>query len=469
MNGSEEAEAGGSVRRAGAGDSGRNPQKAAPGASGDPSGKDKAVAQDQQLIEELIERDNLNRAWRQVRRNRGSPGVDGRDMDQTQACLKEHWEAIKGHLLAGTYRPKPVKRVEIPKPGGGTRLLGVPTILDRFIQQAALQVLTPIFEPQFSEHSYGFRPGRSAHEAIKAAQGYQQSGKGWVVDLDLKAFFDEVNHDLLMARVRRHVKDKRMLKLIRAFLKSGVLVNGITETTEKGTPQGGPLSPLLSNIMLNDLDHELEKRGHCFCRYADDCNIYVGTERSGQRVLESIMDYVEKKLKLKVNRDKSAVDRPSRRTFLGYSFTAGKEPKVRVPKKSVQKIKSKIKQHCRKGRGQNLKRFIAETLNPVLRGWTQYFRLSETKTFARELDEWIRHRLRCILWRQWKRPKTRQRKLRALGLSDYRAWKGSVNGRGPWLNSGSHHMNIAVPIRLLSQWGLVSVFDHLMKLRTTSD
>lgn len=320
MKGNEGAEAGGTTRRAGAGESGRNPQTAAPGASRDPSQKAKPVAEDQQLIEELIERENLNRAWKQVRRNRGAPGVDGRDMEQTRSHLNGHWPEIREHLLAGTYRPKPVKRVEIPKPGGGTRLLGVPTILDRFIQQAALQVLTPIFEPQFSEHSYGFRPGRSAHDAVKAAKAYQQSGKGWVVDLDLKAFFDEVNHDLLMARVRRHVKDKRMLKLIRAFLRSGVMINGITETTEKGTPQGGPLSPLLSNIMLNDLDHELEKRGHRFCRYADDCNIYVGTERSGQRVLESIMDYVERKLKLKVNRDKSAVDRPSRRTFLGYSF-----------------------------------------------------------------------------------------------------------------------------------------------------
>lgn len=469
MKGNEEAEAGGTARRAGAGDSGRNPQTAAPGASSDPSERINPVAQSQQLIEELIERDNRNRAWKQVRRNRGSPGVDGRDMDQTAAYLKENWPEIEAHLLAGTYRPKPVKRVEIPKPGGGTRLLGVPTILDRFIQQAALQVLTPIFEPQFSEHSYGFRPGRSAHQAVKAAKAYQQSGKGWVVDLDLKAFFDEVNHDLLMARVRRQVKDKRMLKLIRAFLRSGVLINGITEPTGKGTPQGGPLSPLLSNIMLNDLDHELEKRGHSFCRYADDCNIYVGTQRSGERVLESIMDYVEKKLKLKVNRDKSAVGRPSKRTFLGYSFTGGKEPKVRVPKKSVQKIKSKIKKHCRKGKGQNLKRFIEETLNPVLRGWTQYFRLSDTKTFARELDEWVRHRLRCILWRQWKRPKTRQRKLRELGLNPHRAWRSSVNGRGPWFNSGASHMNWAIPKGLLDQWGLVSVFDYLMKLRTTSD
>lgn len=469
MKGSEEAEAGGSPRRAGAGDGGRNPRTAAPGASEPPSGRDKPVAQDQQLIEELIERDNLNRAWKQVRRNRGSPGVDGRDLNQTQAYVKEHWNEIEAHLLAGTYRPKPVERVEIPKAGGGTRLLGVPTILDRFIQQAALQVLTPIFEPHFSEHSYGFRPGRSAHQAVKAAQEYQQSGKGWVVDLDLKAFFDEVNHDLLMARVRRHVKDKRMLKLIRAFLRSGVLINGITETTEKGTPQGGPLSPLLSNIMLNDLDHELERRGHCFCRYADDSNIYVGTKRSGERVLESIMDYVEGKLKLKVNRDKSAVERPSRRTFLGYSFTVGKEPRVRVPKKTVQKIKSKIKQHCRKGRGQNLQRFIEETLNPVLRGWTQYFRLSETKQFARELDEWIRRRLRCILWRQWKKPRTREKKLRELGLNPHRAWKSSVNGRSPWFNSGAAHMNYAVPKRLFKAWGLVSVFDYLTNLRTTSD
>jgi RNA-directed DNA polymerase len=469
MKGNEQAEAGGTTHRAGAGDSGRNPREAAPGASSDPSEKDKPVAQNQQLIEELIERDNMNRAWKRVRRNRGAPGVDGRDMDQSASHLKEHWDEIEAHLLAGTYRPKPVKRVEIPKPGGGTRLLGVPTILDRVIQQAALQVLTPIFEPHFSEHSYGFRPGHSAHDAVKAAKEYQQSGKSWVVDLDLKAFFDEVNHDLLMARVRRHVKDKRMLKLIRAFLRSGVLINGITETTEKGTPQGGPLSPLLSNIMLNDLDHELQKRGHCFCRYADDCNIYVGTERSGQRVLESIMDYVERKLKLKINRDKSAVDRPSKRIFLGYSFTATKEPKVRVPKKSVYKLKSKIKKHCRKGKGQNLKRFIEETLNPVLRGWTQYFRLSETKSFAQDLDQWVRRRLRCILWRQWKKPKTRCRKLRELGLHPKRAWKSSVNGRGPWFNSGASHMNHAITTSTFKQYGLVSVFDYLMILRTTSD
>ena len=469
MKGSEEVEACGTTRKAVAGDSGRNLRRAALGASCSPSGKDNSVAQDQHLIEELIERENLNRAWKQVRRNRGSPGVDGRDMEQSKAYLKEHWERIESHLLAGDYRPKPVKRLEIPKPGGGTRRLGVPTILDRFIQQAALQVLTPIFEPHFSEHSYGFRPGRSAQQAVKVAKRYQQSGKGWVVDLDLKAFFDEVNHDLLMARVRRQVKDKRMLKLIRAFLNSGVLINGIPEKTDKGTPQGGPLSPLLSNIMLNDLDHELEKRGHCFCRYADDCNIYVSTERSGERVLESIMDYVEGKLKLKVNRAKSAVDRPWRRTFLGYSFTAGKEPKVRVPKKSVQKIKSKIKQRCRKGKGQNLKRFIVETLNPVLRGWTQYFGLSETKTFARDLDEWIRRRLRNILWRQWKKPKTRERKMRELGIDSHRAWRSSVNGHGPWFNSGASHLNQAVPKSLLKDWGLVSIFDYLMKLRTTSD
>jgi RNA-directed DNA polymerase len=304
-----------------------------------------------------------------------------------------------------------VRRVEIEKPNGGIRLLGVPTVLDRFIQQAALQVLSPLFEPHFSEHSYGFRPGRRAHQAVLAARDYQRAGKRWVVDIDLTSFFDEVNHDLLMARVRRRVKDVRMLKLIRAFLKSGVMIGGVSQPTEKGTPQGGPLSPLLSNILLDDLDRKLEKRGHAFCRYADDCNIYVGSRRSGERVLESLTQFLEGQMKLKVNRAKSAVDRPVNRVFLGYSFTVHGQTKIRVPEKSCQKMRKKVKERFREARGSNVARFIRETLNPLLRGWMNYFRLSETKRFAEELDGWIRRRLRAVLWRQWKRAATRQRKL----------------------------------------------------------
>lgn len=468
MRSGRDAEAGGTSHRAGDGGAGRNPRGAAPGASTRSSDEENRVAQGQELIERMIERENLNLAWRNVRRNRGSPGVDGRDMDATMHHVRKHWPEIEAHLKAGTYVPKPVKRVEIEKPGGGVRKLGVPCILDRWLQQAALQVLTPLFDPGFSEHSYGFRPGRSAHQAVEQARQYQTEGKGWVVDLDLASFFDEVNHDLLMARVRRKVTDKGMLKLIRSFLKSGVMIGGLTETTDKGTPQGGPLSPLLSNIMLDGLDKELERRGHAFCRYADDCNIYIGTKRSGERVLESITEYLEKKLKLKVNRAKSAVDRPSRRVFLGYSFTPGKKPRMRVPKKTTQKMKNKLKKLCREGRGRNLERFIGDRLNPVLRGWTNYFRLSETKTFAGELDEWLRHRLRCILWRQWKRPRTRQTKLTALGLDEERAWKSSVNGRGAWWNSGASHMNAAVPRKAFERMGLLSVYAQLMALRRTS-
>jgi len=414
----------------------------------------------------MTERGNMNAAWKRVRANGGIGGVDGLDLSATQTYLQKNWGRIKAELESGTYCPSPVQRVEIPKAGGGLRKLGVPTILDRVLQQAAHQILSPLLEPEFSEHSYGFRPGRSAADAVKQAQQYQQEGKNWVVDLDLKAFFDEVNHDLLMARVRRHVKDKAMLKLIRSWLKAGVMNGGLTEATEKGTPQGGPLSPLLSNLMLNDLDKELERRGHSFCRYADDCNIYVQTQRSGERVLASITAYLENKLKLKVNHLKSAVDRPSRRVFLGYSFTGGKASRIRVPKQSVQKLKAKLRKTFREGRGRNLRRTIEETLNPILRGWTNYFRLSQTRTFTRELDEWIRHRLRCILWRQWKRPHTRYKKLIALGLSPERARKGSFNGRGAWFNSGASHMNAAIPVKLLHQMNLLSVRDYLESVRT---
>jgi RNA-directed DNA polymerase len=447
---------------------GRNPGGNPAGASNPPSEGNSLIDETKQLIEQMIERGNLNAAWRRVRSNKGAPGVDGRGFAETETLIREHWPEIREHLLAGTYMPKAVKRVEIPKPGGGKRKLGVPTILDRWVQQAALQVLIAIFEPGFSPHSYGFRPGRSAHEAVRQAQQYQEEGKRIVVDIDLESFFDEVNHDLLMGRVRRRVKDKRMLKLIRAFLQSGVMEGGLTQTTDKGTPQGGPLSPLLSNILLDDLDKELEKRGHSFCRYADDCNIYVATQRSGERVMESLTRFIETKLKLKVNRAKSAVDWPTNRSFLGLSFTIQKKPKIRVPKKSVKKLKGKLKELFREGRGRNLFFFIKERLNPVLRGWINYFRLAETKGFAEELDSWIRRRLRGILWRQWKRPYTRFRRLMSAGLSEEHARMGAWNGRGPWFNAGASHMNAAFPKAYFDEMGLISLLDSLRRRATTS-
>jgi RNA-directed DNA polymerase len=439
----------------------RNVGSSATGATSAASDESHCTGQGEELIEQMIERGNLNAAWKRVKSNKGAEGVDGLDIEGTAALIRRDWDEIKTRLIAGTYKPRPVKRVEIPKPNGGTRKLGVPTVLDRFVQQAALQVLSPLFEPDFSEHSYGFRPGRSAHQAVLAARDYQWTGKRWVVDVDLASFFDEVNHDLLMARVRRRVKDKRMLKLVRAFLSSGAMVGGLTQPTEKGTPQGGPLSPLLSNILLDDLDKELEKRGHCFCRYADDCNIYVGSRKGGERVMASITGFLEGKMKLKVNREKSAVAFPVTRVFLGYSFTAHKQPKIRVPEKTCIKMRAKLKQRFRQGRGRNVGRFIRETLNPLLQGWMNYFHLSETKRFAETLDGWIRRHLRCMIWRQWKRSTTRFKRMRALGLEQDRAHKSASNGRGAWFNSGASHLNAALPAKSFAAMGLLDLLGML--------
>jgi RNA-directed DNA polymerase len=447
---------------------GRNAGSSATGATSAASDESQGTGQGEELIEQMIERDNLNAAWKRVRSNQGAEGVDGLDIEGTQTLIRREWDKIKARLIAGDYQPRPVRRVEIPKPNGGTRKLGVPTVLDRFIQQAALQVLSPLFEPDFSEHSYGFRPGRSAHQAVLAARDYQWAGKRWVVDLDLASFFDEVNHDLLMARVRRKVKDNRMLKLIRAFLNSGVMIGGLTQPTQKGTPQGGPLSPLLSNILLDDLDKELEKRGHRFCRYADDCNIYVGSRTGGERVMASITGFLEGKMKLKVNREKSAVAFPVARVFLGYSFTAHKQSKIRVPEKTCMKMRAKLKQRFRQGRGRNIGRFIRETLNPLLRGWMNYFRLSETKGFAEELDGWIRRHLRGMIWRQWKLPTTRFKRLRALGLGKDRAHQSASNGRGAWFNSGASHMNAALSPKSFAAMGLINLLDTLNSYASSS-
>lgn len=466
MRTERKAEEGVEMRPACAEGTGRNPGESAPGASAGPRAEGSSNPEAQELLEQIVAPENMRRAWKQVKRNKGAPGVDGRTIDETASLLRQHWKEIKEQLLNGTYQPQPVQRVEIPKPGGGVRKLGVPTALDRLIQQAVHQVLGPLFEPGFSETSYGFRPGRSAHDAVLKARDYQRDGKRWVVDMDLKAFFDEVDHDILMGRMRRKVKDKRVNRLVNLYLKSGALTLEGLEATGKGTPQGGPLSPLLSNILLDDLDKELERRGHSFCRYADDCNIYVSSQRSGERVLESVSHYVGRKLKLKVNVQKSAVDRPWRRSFLGYSFTHHRNPKIRVPEKSVRRFRQNLKELFRMGRGRNLRRFVKETLNPVLRGWINYFRLSETKGFAEELDGWVRRRLRGILWRQWKRGRTRYKRLIARGLAGERARKSAFNGRGPWWNAGASHMNDACRKKYFDGLGLVNLLETLLRHRT---
>ena len=424
------------------------------------------IPEAQCLIERMVERDNMVKALSRVVRNKGAAGVDKMPVGELPEYLRRNWHFIKEQLLTGTYRPKPVLRVEIPKASGGIRLLGVPTVVDRLIQQAMHQVLSPLFDPCFSENSYGFRPGRNAQQAVLQAKSYQHSGKRWVVDMDLAQFFDEVNHDILIARVGRRVKDRKMVYLIRAYLQAGVMEGGVASRTPKGTPQGGPLSPLLSNILLDDLDKELERRGHSFCRYADDGNIYVASRRAGERVLNSITHFVEDRLKLKVNHEKSAVARPWDRKFLGYSFTAHKQCRVRVAGKSLKRFRQHLKELFRKGRGRNLKGFIQKDLNPVIRGWITYFRLAETRGFAEELDQWIRRRLRLILWRQWKRPWTRFKNLMKFGIAEERAARSAFNGRGPWFNSGSAHMNHALPKKFFDGIGLISMLEKLKSLRT---
>ena len=423
------------------------------------------VPNERRLMERVVARENMTAAYWRVVNNKGSAGVDGMTVDELRDYLQQYWETIKCSLLNGTYRPNSVRAVFIEKLGGGMRQLGIPTVVDRLIQQALHQELSPIFDPLFSEHSYGFRAGKSAHAAVLQARDYQCEGKRWVVDMDLAKFFDEVNHDILISKIRQHVKDKRILKLIRRYLKAGIMIDGISSIRIKGTPQGSPLSPLLSNIMLDELDKELERRGHRFCRYADDGNVYVSSQRAGERVLASLTRFLEQKLRLKVNHNKSAVARPWKRIFLGYSFSWHKQPKIRIPKETTQRFRSKAKQLFRRGRGSNLARFIEEQLNPFIIGWINYFKLSEFKGFAEELDGWIRRRLRLIIWRQWKRPSTRLKRLMKAGLSEERASKSAYNGRKPWWNSGASHMNAAFPKRYFDKLKLVSALDQLQFIR----
>ncbi len=348
------------------------------------------------------------------------------------------------------------------------RQLGIPTVVDRLIQQAFHQVMQPLFDGGFSKSSYGFRPGHSAHQAVRQAQAYVCEGRRWLVDMDLEKFFDRVDHDVLMSRVARMIKDKRALKLIRRYLEAGMLENGLVSQRVAGTPQGGPLSPLLSNILLDDLDKELEKRGYRFCRYADDCNIYVHSRRAGQRVLVSVTRFVEERLKLKVNQDKSAVDRPWNRKFLGYSMTVHKRSRLKVAPVIVERLKAKIREELRKARGRNLGGVIKDKLSPILRGWINYFKLAQVRGLFEELDGRLRRKLRCLLWRQWKRPMTRAKNLLKRGLMEIRAWTSAYNGRGPWWNSGASHMNEASPKRFFDQMGLVSLLDQLHHLKRAS-
>jgi RNA-directed DNA polymerase len=395
-------------------------------------------------MEAVVERANLKKALAQVKRNKGAGGIDGMTVDELPAYLKEHWPTLRAQLLAGTHKPQPVRRVEIPKASGGTRPLGIPTVLDRFIQQAVLQVLQADWDRTFSETSFGFRPGRSAHQAVERAQQYIASGHDVVVDIDLEKFFDRVNHDILMGLIAKRVTDKRILKLIRGFLTAGVLDGGLVSPTEEGTPQGGPLSPLLSNLMLDVLDKELEKRGHHFVRYADDCNIYVRSQRAGERVLAGIEGFLAKRLKLKVNRAKSAVAKPSVRKFLGFSFTAGREPRRRIAPQAIARFKSRVQELTRRTRGASLPQ-IAKELSVYLVGWRGYFGFCQTSSVLRGLDQWIRRRLRAIAWKQWKRGRTRYAELRRRGVGRDLAARTAGSPRGPWRLSHSPALTIALP------------------------
>ncbi|MCW9097803.1 MAG: group II intron reverse transcriptase/maturase [Ignavibacteriaceae bacterium] len=420
------------------------------------------------MMEAVVERENMTVALLRVEANKGSAGVDEMTVESLRSYLREHWPHIKEQLLADRYIPSPVRRVDIPKPDGkGVRQLGIPTVIDRLIQQALHLVMQPVFDGDFSESSYGFRPCRSAHQAVLASRSHVSSGRRWVVDIDLEKFFDRVNHDVLMSRIARKVKDKRVLGLIRRYLQAGVLSEGVVSQRTEGTPQGGPLSPLLSNILLDDLDKELESRGHTFCRYADDCNIYVRSKRAGQRVLASVTQFLARHLKLKVNQTKSAVDRPWKRKFLGYSMTFHKQPRLKVAPASIKRFKAKLKELLRIGRGRSLAKFITE-LRPVLRGWVNYFRLAEVKGVFEELDSWIRRKLRCILWRQWKRTFTRAKNLMRRGLDEVRAWKSATNGRGPWWNSGASHMHACYQKSYFDKLGLASLLSQLHRLQCTT-
>jgi RNA-directed DNA polymerase len=420
------------------------------------------------MLEQLLSRENLLEALKRVEANKGSHGVDGMSVKLLREHIKQNWLTIRQAIEEGTYQPNPVRRVEIPKPnGGGVRMLGIPTVTDRMLQQAIAQVLTPLFDPQFSEHSYGFRPKRRGHDAVRKAREFMKEGYRFVVDLDLEKFFDRVNHDRLMMKLAEKVEDKKVLLLIRKYLQSGVMENGIVKPTSEGAPQGGPLSPLLSNVVLDELDKELEKRGHRFVRYADDCNIYVKTKRAGERVKASVTQFIETKLKLKVNQAKSAVDRPWKRKFLGFSFSVNKEPKVRIAKQSLQKAQAKIREITSRRKSMKMDERIKE-LNQYLIGWCGYFSLADTPSVFQGMDEWIRRRLRMCLWKQWKKPKTKVKRLLSLGVPKDKAFEWGNTRKGYWRIACSPILHRTLDNQYWKSNGLKSLMDRYNSLRNIS-
>ena len=426
--------------------------------------KSESLGSDVDLLEAMLTRENLVRAWKRVKANKGAAGIDGRTIAETWEWLKsDGWSITREQLRSGTYQPQPTRSAEIPKPSGGVRELSIPTVLDRLIQQAMLQVLTPLFDPQFSDFSYGFRPKRSAHQAIRQAKKYIEEGCSWVVDIDLENFFDRVNHDKLMTRVARRVSDSRMLRLIRSYLESGVMRSGVKVRRDDGTPQGGPLSPLLANIMLDDLDRLLQRRGHRFVRYADDCNVYVRSRRAGERVKGAITRFVTRELKLKVNEAKSAVDRPGKRRLLGYSFYNGS--KLRIAPKSLERLKRKVRELTRRNWSISLDERLRQ-LSRFLRGWMNYFALAETPKRLRELDGWIRRRVRLCVWKTWKRVRTRIRKLRSFGIREDVVRMTANCRRGHWYIAGGSTLSAALPAEWLRAQGLTSLYDRWLQLET---
>lgn len=419
------------------------------------------------MLERILSRENLIRALKRVERNKGSHGVDDMPVQNLRAHIMEHWTSIREEIREGTYHPKPVRRVEIPKPNGGERKLGIPTVLDRFIQQAIAQILTEEYDPTFSNHSYGFRPNRRGHDAVREARKYIQQGYRWVIDMDLEKFFDKVNHDRLMRTLSKRIQDPNLLKLIRRYLQAGIMEDGLVCPNTEGAPQGGPLSPLLSNIVLDELDKELEARGLHFVRYADDCNIYVRSKRAGLRVMGSITRFIEGKLKLKVNKDKSAVDRPWRRKFLGFSFTFHREnPKIRISKESIKRFKQRIRELTSRRKSMNMKDRI-EKLNRYLVGWLGYYQLAETPSIFRNLDSWIRRRLRMIRWKEWKKVKTKYRNLMNHGIRKGKAWEWANTRKAYWRIANSPILHKALGDQYWHNQGLKSLFRRYQSMRWT--
>lgn len=414
------------------------------------------------LMEEIVSKDNILQAVNRVEKNRGCAGVDGMEVAELRPFLREHWPILKEELLTGSYKPNPVKRIEIPKPSGGVRKLGIPTVVDRFVQQAVLQVLQKRWDTTFSEQSYGFRPGKKAHQAVAQAQEYMREGRRWVVDIDLEKFFDRVNHDILMSKVENRISDKRVTCLIRKYLRAGIFQDGLIRSSTEGTPQGGPLSPLLSNLLLDDLDKELEKRGHRFVRYADDCNIYVRTRAAGNRVMRRITKFLEKKLRLKVNEAKSAVGRPWERKFLGFTISS-RTPKRAIAKESVKRFKTRVCEITKRSRGKSIEQ-VAQELKAYLQGWSQYFGFCEQRTILKRLQAWLYRKLRCLHWKQW--GPRRYRELRNRGVSSELAGKTASSGHGPWRLSKSQALNFALPTKYFDSIGIPRITNTVITLST---